>query len=173
MIPSISDSLHSEEGLAFQQSRLAFFGKVGARFFVIAEMIHSVVRVGLPQAERWALHAGRPLYMAPEALGDPEHFLQTGCRVFVGHNMVEVVGRHHVHTVPTRPSARLGRPVPSSLEDLVLSCLEKDPDRRPLSARALLDALDNAPGVEPWTEADARAWWTARPERQEALRDPD
>jgi hypothetical protein len=87
-------------------------------------------------------------------------FLLAGSPVFTGHNAVEVLG-HHLHTRPARPSERLGRPLPGALEDLVLLCLEKDPDRRPASARVLLEALDAA-GVEPWTEADARAWWTRR-----------
>ena len=51
--------------------------------------------------------------------------------------------------------------IPGALEGVVLSCLEKDPERRPRDARALQDALDAA-GVEPWTEADARGWWAAR-----------
>jgi len=118
---------------------------------------------------------GTPLYMAPEALVAPEQvgprtdlyglgavgfFLLTGSPVFTGHNAVEVLG-HHLHTRPARPSERLGRPLPRALEDLLLLCLEKDPDRRPASARGLLEALDTA-GVEPWTEADARGWWTKR-----------
>jgi serine/threonine-protein kinase len=122
---------------------------------------------------------GTPLYMAPEALVAPDRvgprtdlyglgavgfFLLTGSPVFTGQNTVEVLA-HHLHTRPARPSERLGRPLPPSLEDLVLGCLEKDPDRRPRDARALLDALDGALGVEPWTEANARAWWTARAAR--------
>jgi hypothetical protein len=118
---------------------------------------------------------GTPLYIAPEALVAPERvgpradlyglgavgfFLLAGSPVFTGRNTVEVLG-HHLHTRPARPSERLGRPLPGALEDLVLLCLEKDPDRRPASARVVLEALDAA-GVEPWTEADARAWWTRR-----------
>jgi serine/threonine protein kinase len=118
---------------------------------------------------------GTPLYMAPEALVATERvgprtdlyglgavgfFLLTGSPVFTGHNAVEVLD-HHLHTRPERPSERLGRPLPRALEDLLLLCLEKDPDRRPPSARVVLEALDRV-GVERWTEADARAWWTGR-----------
>ncbi len=117
---------------------------------------------------------GTPLYMAPEALASPQrvgprtdlyalgavgYFLLTGSPVFTG-NTVEVLG-HHLHTSPVRPSERLGRALPSHLEEVVLSCLEKDPDRRPRDARALDHALEAA-GVEGWTDDDARAWWTAR-----------
>jgi len=114
---------------------------------------------------------GTPLYMAPEALTAPErvgprtdlyglgavgYYLLTGSPVFTG-KTVEVLG-HHLHTRPARPSERLGKAVPGALEDVILSCLEKDPELRPRDARTLIDALDAA-GVEPWTEANARAWW--------------
>ncbi len=117
---------------------------------------------------------GTPLYMAPESLSAPErvgprtdlyalgavgYHLLTGGPVFTG-NLVEVLG-HHLHTRPVPPSERLGHALPGSLEEVVLSCLEKDPERRPRDARALQDALAAA-GVPPWTEADARAWWDAR-----------
>ncbi len=121
---------------------------------------------------------GTPLYMAPEALTAPDrvgprtdlyalgavgYFLLTGAPVFTG-NTVEVLG-HHLHTRAVRPSERLGRPLPGRLEEVILSCLEKDPERRPRDARALQDALLTA-GVPAWTEADARAWWAARDARR-------
>jgi serine/threonine-protein kinase len=117
---------------------------------------------------------GTPLYMAPEALTSPDrvgprtdiyalgavaYHLLTGGPVFTG-NVVEVLG-HHLHTQPVPPSERLGRALPKSLEEVVLSCLEKDPERRPPDARTLQEALD-AVDVPPWVEADARAWWAAR-----------
>ena len=123
---------------------------------------------------------GTPLYMAPEALTAPDrvgprtdlyalggvaYHLLTGSPVFTG-NLVEVLG-HHLHTRPVPPSERVGQALPAGLDEIVLSCLEKDPERRPLDARALQDALDAA-GVPPWTEADARAWWVARAARRDA-----
>jgi len=117
---------------------------------------------------------GTPLYIAPEALTAPEHvgprtdlyglgavgyYLLTGSPVFAGRT-VEVFG-HHLHTRPAPPSERLGVAIPPGLEDAILSCLEKDPELRPRDAQAFIDALDEA-GVEPWTEANARAWWAAR-----------
>jgi len=117
---------------------------------------------------------GTPLYMAPEALTTPDrvgprtdlyalggvgYYLLTGVPVFTGHNTVEVLG-HHLHTRPVPPSERRGEALPGSLDEVILSCLEKDAERRPRDARALQDALEAA-GVPPWTEADARAWWAA------------
>jgi serine/threonine-protein kinase len=124
---------------------------------------------------------GTPLYLPPEALTKPDsvdersdlyalgavaYFLLTGKPVFEGDSVVQVCS-HHLQTLPTPPSERLGRRLPSDLEAVVLQCLEKNPARRPQTARELRDEL-LATGVPPWTDADARAWWSARGERQGA-----
>ncbi len=117
--------------------------------------------------------AGTPLYISPEAITAPEqvdarsdlyslgcvgYFLLTGRPVFEGGTVIEVCSRH-LHALPTPPGERLGRPVPESLSALILSCLEKDPDRRPSSARAFITALDGCDDVPPWTDDQARDWW--------------
>ncbi|HTE53896.1 MAG TPA: serine/threonine-protein kinase [Kofleriaceae bacterium] len=113
---------------------------------------------------------GTPLYMAPEAIQNPEqldaradlyalaavgYFLLTGQHVFVGRNALELCS-HHIHSAPVAPSLRLGAAVPADLEALLLSCLEKDPARRPASARALQSALRACRDARTWTEDDAR-----------------
>jgi serine/threonine-protein kinase len=123
---------------------------------------------------------GTPLYMSPESIVSPEsidarsdlyavgavaYFLLTGAPVFEAKTILEVCARHlHGEVVP--PSKRIARPIVPELEALVLACLEKQPDRRPASAGALLDALlaIDAPG---WTPRDADLWWS---EHRDALR---
>jgi len=120
--------------------------------------------------------AGTPLYLAPEAITAPGrvgarsdlyslgcvgYFLLTGRPVFEGRNMVEVCG-HHLHTKPVPPGDRLGQPVPAGLSSLLLACLEKDPANRPAYAGELLAALDGLGDVPPWTNEEARAWWSTR-----------
>ena len=56
---------------------------------------------------------------------------------------------------------RLGGPLPSDLEMLVLKLLAKDPAHRPQSALDVLDLLDRC-SVTPWTQAAARTWWATR-----------
>jgi len=120
--------------------------------------------------------AGTPLYLAPEAITSPGrvgarsdlyslgcvgYFLVTGKPVFEGRNMVEVCG-HHLHTRPQPPAQRLGRPVPEGLSALLLSCLEKDPAERPSYAGEVLETLDRLAEIPPWSNEEARAWWTTR-----------
>jgi serine/threonine-protein kinase len=115
--------------------------------------------------------AGTPLFLSPEsitgggtigprsdlyAVGAVGFFLVAGRPPFEG-SLIEVCG-HHLHTPAPRPSDVLGRGLPRALEDVLLRCLEKDPERRPASAAALQEAL-GALGVGEWTQDDARAWW--------------
>ncbi|WP_257457692.1 serine/threonine-protein kinase [Archangium lipolyticum] len=127
---------------------------------------------------------GTPLYLSPEAITSPEKadarsdlyslgavawFLLTGEPVFSAGTVMEVCARH-LHAPPLPPSERLGRPLPESLERLILACLEKDPARRPPSATALLRGLAACEDVPAWSEDDARAWWArhSREPRHEA-----
>ncbi|MFN2384763.1 MAG: serine/threonine-protein kinase [Thermoanaerobaculia bacterium] len=119
--------------------------------------------------------AGTPQYLAPEtirdgissdprsdlyALGAVAYFLLTGKPVFEG-RPVQVI-QSQLNAIPEAPSVRLGRPVPRKLELLVLECLEKNPDRRPASAKDLLDRLSSLDDVEPWAADEARGWWRGR-----------
>jgi len=116
---------------------------------------------------------GTPLYLSPEsivspgsvdaqtdiyALGAVGWFLLVGRPVFDSDNLVAVCS-HHLHSIPERPSARIGRPLPSDLEDVLLQCLDKDRNARPIGARALRDALDACACAGRWTDARAAAWW--------------
>jgi serine/threonine-protein kinase len=119
--------------------------------------------------------AGTLHYLAPEtiqagsspdprsdlyALGAVAYCLLTGSPVFDG-TPVQVI-QSHLQVSPEPPSARLGRPLPAKLESIVLDCLEKDPNRRPESAQALMDRLAACDDVAPWVAEEARKWWRAR-----------
>jgi eukaryotic-like serine/threonine-protein kinase len=118
--------------------------------------------------------AGTPAYLAPEAMTSPDdvgpatdlyalgavgYFLVTGCHVFGGKTIMEIVG-HHIHTVPVAPSKRTEAPIPQELERILLACLAKAPGKRPPSARALADALTELVS-HGWSKPDAHAWWDA------------
>ena len=116
---------------------------------------------------------GTPAYLAPEvvrgdrepdervdvyALGCVAYWLLTGELVFPGKTPFEVL-YGHVEEAPTPPSERARQPIPAALEALVLECLEKDPEARPRDAEDLGARLGAVVVEEPWTEAEALAWW--------------
>lgn len=118
---------------------------------------------------------GTPLYIAPEAVTDPEavdartdiyalgavgYWLLTGTHVFGGRSVLEVCA-HHVHAVPDRPSTRLGAPVAPDLEAVLLACLAKRPENRPASAHELRERLHACAAAGRWTNARAARWWAA------------
>jgi len=119
---------------------------------------------------------GTPLYLSPEAISRPAeidgradlyalgavaYFLLVGQPPFTGQSLVEVFG-HHLHSPAPRPSERLGRAIPRSLEEIVARCLQKAPDARFATAGALLAALRGAVDVAPWTDGEAEQWWKTR-----------
>jgi serine/threonine-protein kinase len=102
--------------------------------------------------DRVAAHAD--LY----SLGATAYYLLTGSPPFQGTSVLEVCSKH-LYTEPEPPSHRLGRDLPGALEELVLTCLAKDPEKRPESAEALAERLRTA-GVPTWSPAQARAFWS-------------
>jgi eukaryotic-like serine/threonine-protein kinase len=66
----------------------------------------------------------------------------------------------HVHTPPVAPFERTEMPIPRPIDELVLACLEKSPDRRPQNAEELLRRLNGCHACVDWTTAMAERWWT-------------
>ena len=115
---------------------------------------------------------GTPAFIAPEqalgtdldgradiyATGCVAYWLLTGQLVFTADTSMGLLLKH-AQTPPTPPSARTELPIPPALEDLVLSCLAKDPAKRPQSARELSRRLGELEGAGDWTQDRARDWW--------------
>jgi len=118
---------------------------------------------------------GTPAYMAPEvamggreidarvdiyALGCVGYWLVTGHMVFRGETAMQMA-LHHVQTVPVPPSKRTELSIPESLDRLILSCLEKEPGKRPPTAEDLARRLASCKLDAPWTPERAKSWWEA------------
>ena len=115
---------------------------------------------------------GTPAFMAPEqatgthvdgradiyATGCVAYWLLTGQLVFDADTELGMLVQHAQKT-PTPPSIRTGRAIPRALEDLVLSCLAKNPAHRPQSSRELSRVLAQLEGAGAWTQERAREWW--------------
>jgi hypothetical protein len=65
----------------------------------------------------------------------------------------------HVRDTPDAPSSRTEQAVSSALEELVLSCLEKEPTHRPKTVDELADRLSGFALDDPWTDERAKQWW--------------
>ena len=126
---------------------------------------------------------GTPQYMAPEclrsnvnaspstdifAVGAVAYFMLTGHDLVEANSLPELLARQLEGDVEA-PSVRLGRPLPAQLEALVMRCLSREPTERPGSAVQLAAALE-ACELPKWTQADARAFWTAHPNLLAATR---
>jgi serine/threonine-protein kinase len=140
--------------------------------FGIVKLTHAASPDALATQEN--VLRGTPAFIAPEqvlsrenidsradiySVGCVAYWLLTGDLVFTGETPIAVM-MHHAHTPPVPVSQRTELPIPSELDQLILSCLEKDPARRPQSARELSRRLSEIPVDSPWTEDRASAWWS-------------
>jgi eukaryotic-like serine/threonine-protein kinase len=116
---------------------------------------------------------GTPSFMPPEqALGDRPldgrsdiyavgclaYWLVTGHLVFKGHTPMDTI-LQHMQAKPVPPSQRTELRLSQAFDDLILACLEKNPDDRPPTAEALAIRLAAIETTNAWTQAHARQWW--------------
>ena len=116
---------------------------------------------------------GTPHFMSPEAVRAPDsvdarsdiycvgavgYWLVTGQTLFEN-GPVESLMDQQVNARPALPSIRLGRPISSDLEKILMQCLEKDPQNRPQTAEALESTLASLGESKAWTPAQSRQWW--------------
>jgi serine/threonine protein kinase len=115
--------------------------------------------------------AGSPLFMSPEqvsgeqpdersdiySLGIVAYYLLTGRVPFTSDKAIKVLIAH-AHETP-RPPSELNADVPRDLEEVVMRCLEKDPDHRYPDVESLRAALLDCESAGLWTRASAECWW--------------
>jgi hypothetical protein len=65
----------------------------------------------------------------------------------------------HVQERPVPPSQRTELTIPRQLDELVLACLEKDPNKRPQNAEVLFELACGCRDSSTWDQHAARAWW--------------
>lgn len=115
---------------------------------------------------------GTPAFLAPEiilegevdaradvyAFGCVAYYLLTGQLVFDAETPMKMFVQH-LHAPAPLVSERTELPIPPELEALVMSCLEKDPRRRPQSASDLQQRLRQCRTSRTWDNNAARRWW--------------
>lgn len=115
---------------------------------------------------------GTPAFMAPEVasgssfdgradiygLGCVAYWLATGHLLFEEATPMATI-LAHLQKEPVPPSRRAEMQIPPAFDEIILSCLAKDPAHRPVSAGGLGRLLADCPGVPRWKQQDAEAWW--------------
>jgi serine/threonine protein kinase len=116
---------------------------------------------------------GTPAYMAPEiilgeatvdrradvyALGCVAYYLLTGQLVFEADTPMKML-LQHVQAPPIPPSQRTELPIPRELDELVLACLQKDPNHRPQSAEVVFKMACGCRSGDGWNSDLAKTWW--------------
>lgn len=121
---------------------------------------------------------GTPDFLAPEAIRHPEtvdarsdiyavgavaYYLITGEYLF-GERASRDVLLDQLNTPPVPISLRLGRRIPADVEQVIASCLAKDPGQRPQTADELGARLLACADGRGWSQVQARAWWLSNRE---------
>jgi len=115
---------------------------------------------------------GSPMFMSPEqATGEREadarsdiyslgcvlYYLLTGEAPFPYQQAVKVIIAHASEDVV--PPRSHNAALPTELEEIILRCLEKDPEDRFQTVEELRRALVEAPLEHPWSAEQAHDWW--------------
>jgi eukaryotic-like serine/threonine-protein kinase len=124
---------------------------------------------------------GSPLFMSPEqataddsvdarsdiySLGAVMYYMLTGQPPFVNDNPLKVMIAHASQEVA--PPRQINSELPVELEEIVLRCLEKDPEHRYQDVTALRTALCDLVLDDTWSSDLAAQWWSCNgcPERK-------
>ena len=113
------------------------------------------VAVDLSRLTQSGMMVGTVAYMPPEqamggkvttkadlySLGAMLYEMVTGRPPFVGDDSVSIIGQH-INTPPVSPAWHRAD-LPPALETLIMQLLEKDPEKRPESAKVVLQALES------------------------------
>jgi len=92
------------------------------------------------------------------ALGCVAYYMLTGQLVFEAETPMKMFVQH-LQTPPIPPSQRTELAIPREVDELVMACLEKDPQRRPKNAGELLRLIAQCRSGRSWDQEAAKAWW--------------
>ncbi|HEX3600808.1 MAG TPA: serine/threonine-protein kinase [Lacipirellulaceae bacterium] len=124
---------------------------------------------------------GSPLFMSPEqasgddavdarsdiySLGAVMYYMLTGQPPFMSENPLKVMIAHASQEVV--PPRQINPELPTELEEVVLRCLEKDPEHRFQDIASLRTALREIALDDAWSSDLAAQWWSCNgcPERK-------
>ena len=85
------------------------------------------------------------------------YFLLAGRPPFVNSNPIMLIVAHATADIPSL--AEVGADVPADLANVVMKCLNRDPDDRFRSFRDVLNAIEACEQFGTWDRSDAEQWW--------------
>ncbi len=146
--------------------------------FGLAKPMSDVQEAGLTQE---GTITGSPLFMSPEqatgsnevdersdiySLGAVMYLMATGKPPFDYSSPLKVLVAHASET-PVSPR-ELNPTIPVELEEIILRCLEKQPEDRFQDVASLQEQLEQVQFDEYWSSKQASAWWNCNgcPERK-------
>ena len=121
---------------------------LGTDMTAAGELIGTVAYIAPEQIRGEPLDARADLY----SVGTVLYLLLTGKKPFQAHSLQGYLEKH-LHQMPKRPQA-LDPLVPSSLDEICMRLIQKDPLKRYASASHLLHLIGGRP-----VEAEIRAYW--------------
>ena len=137
--------------------------------FGLAKPMTDVQDAGLTQE---GAITGSPLFMSPEqatgsnqvdersdiySLGAVMYFMATGRPPFDYPQPIKVMVAHASET--PQPLREIIAEIPEELEEIILRCLEKQPEDRFQDAATLGEMLRRIHTVQPWSSTMAAQWW--------------
>lgn len=165
------DLIHRDikPGNIFCAYRGGFFDVAKLLDFGLAKPLAEASDSGLTQA---GSITGSPLYMSPEqsmgsdhvdvrsdiySLGAVMYYMATGQPPFNYPQPIKVMVAH-ASEMPKSPR-EINPDIPLELEEIILRCLEKQPEDRFQDVKSLKEALLDVPVAIEWTAEDAANWW--------------
>jgi serine/threonine-protein kinase len=149
-------------------------------------LVREMDAAGMSESQTKILE-GTPAFLAPEAIKDPgsidhrvdiyalgcvAYWMLTGRMVFEAAGVIEMCSQH-LYAEP-RPPSEFAPEIPRDLEQVVLACLRKAPDQRPVDTEQLDALLGECSAADEWSREAAREYWRRRREKarpaEQALR---
>ena len=177
---SLEDAHHA--GLIHRDVKPAnmYLCRLGREFDFVKVLDFGLVKRIDPSAEHGADltrggFCGTPGYIAPEiilgwnhgdvrsdvfSLGCVAYWLLTGVPAFEGSTPEEVI-RRQIECRPAEFDRNGGPAVPLELQDVVMRCLSREPERRFASMTEIRADLSAMTLESAWTNEEARRWWNA------------
>jgi serine/threonine protein kinase len=144
--------------------------KVKVMDFGLAKLMIDTANIKNVTESNFDFAVGTPGYICPEQVrGEPidhrgdiysvgviMYELLTGRLPFIGPNSMDLMLAHATEKPPSFAELELHGSIPSSVEQVVFACLEKDPKDRPQSAREMTECFETALSIGEMGLSDER-----------------